>query len=206
MQIKVTKNVGGIDGLCIIEPAVHGDARGYFMETYNQKDMEEAGFHIDFVQDNQSMSTKGVLRGLHFQKDPMSQAKLVHCIRGSVIDVAVDLRIGSPTYLRYETIVLAADNDLQFYIPRGFAHGFITLEDDTEFEYKVDNPYSPEHDRSIRYDDPDIGVDWGGLLGGMEPVLSEKDLKPVGIRSLQFGNLGLKLLGGRLMKKIIFIQ
>ena len=173
--MKVTKT--SIEGLLIVERVRHGDNRGWFVENYNRERYASFGITNDFVQDNHSYSAKkGTLRGLHFQKDPMSQAKLVHCIRGSVIDVAVDLRIGSPTYLRYETIVLAADNDLQFYIPRGFAHGFITLEDDTEFEYKVDNPYSPEHDRSIRYDDPDIGVDWGGLLGGMEPVLSEKDL------------------------------
>ena len=133
-QIKVTKNVGGIEGLCIIEPAVHGDARGYFMETYNQKDMEEAGFHIQFVQDNQSMSTKGVLRGLHFQKH-YPQCKLVRAVRGSVFDVAVDLRADSPTYGKWYGVELTEENKKQFLIPEGFAHGFLVLSDVAGFCY-----------------------------------------------------------------------
>ncbi|MBQ9828308.1 MAG: dTDP-4-dehydrorhamnose 3,5-epimerase [Lachnospiraceae bacterium] len=173
--MKVRKT--SIEGLLVIEMVRHGDARGWFREDYNRERYSEAGITNVFVQDNHSFSAKkGTLRGLHYQADPMSQAKLVHCTRGSVIDVAVDLRQGSPTYLKYETILLTEDNDLQFYIPRGFAHGYLTLEDNTEFEYKVDNVYSPEHDRGIRYDDPDIGVDWGGLLKDITPVLSEKDI------------------------------
>ena len=175
-QIKVKKNVGGIEGLCIIEPTLHGDSRGYFMETYNKNDMAEAGLTMEFVQDNQSASTKGVLRGLHFQNNPMAQAKLVRCSKGAVIDVAVDIRKGSPTYKQWVSVELSAENKRQFYIPRGFAHGFLTLTDDVEFEYKVDNLYSKEHDRGIRYDDPTIGVDWGALLNGIEPILSEKDI------------------------------
>lgn len=136
MQIKVTKNVGGIDGLCIIEPAVHGDARGYFMETYNKKEMEEAGIHVDFVQDNQSMSTKGVLRGLHFQKQ-YPQCKLVRAVRGSVFDVAVDLRADSKTYGKWYGVELTDENKKQFLIPEGFAHGFLVLSEEAEFCYKL---------------------------------------------------------------------
>ena len=169
-QITAVKNVGGIEGLCVITPAVHGDSRGYFMETYNQKDMEEAGLFYNFVQDNQSSSTKGVLRGLHFQKQ-FPQAKLVRVIRGTVFDVAVDLREGSKTYGKWHGELLTEQGRQQFLIPRGFAHGVISLEDNTTIEYFADNPYSPEHDRSIRYDDPQIGIDWG-----MEQlILSEKD-------------------------------
>lgn len=146
------------------------------METYSTVKYEALGINNVFVQDNHSLSTKkGTLRGLHFQNDPMSQAKLVSCTRGTVIDVAVDLRRGSPTYKQWVSAELSAENKLQFYIPRGFAHGFLTLTDDVEFEYKVDNLYSKEHDRGIRYDDPEIGVDWGGLLKGLTPILSEKD-------------------------------
>ena len=126
-QIKVQKNVGGIEGLCVIEPAVHGDSRGYFMETYNQRDMEEAGLNMVFVQDNQSCSTKGVLRGLHFQKE-FPQGKLVRVIKGSVYDVAVDLRSSSETYGKYFGIELTEENKKQFYIPEGFAHGFLILQ------------------------------------------------------------------------------
>ena len=125
-QIKVEKNVGGIEGLCVIEPAVHGDARGYFTETYNQKDMEEAGLTMQFVQDNQSGSTKGVLRGLHFQKE-YAQGKLVRVVNGEVFDVAVDLREGSATYGKWYGLKLSAENKKQFYIPQGFAHGFLVL-------------------------------------------------------------------------------
>ena len=135
-QIKVEKNVGGIQGLCVIEPAVHGDSRGYFMETYNQRDMEEAGLTMNFVQDNQSCSTKGVLRGLHFQKE-FPQGKLVRAIKGSVFDVAVDLRSNSKTYGKWFGIELTEENKKQFYIPEGFAHGFLVLSEIAEFCYRV---------------------------------------------------------------------
>lgn len=141
-QIKVEKNVGGIEGLCVIEPAVHGDARGYFMETYNEKDMKEAGIDIHFVQDNQSMSTKGVLRGLHFQKQ-YPQCKLVRAVRGTVFDVAVDLRSNSETYGKWYGVTLSAENKKQFLIPEGFAHGFLVLSDEAEFCYKVNDFWHP---------------------------------------------------------------
>ena len=136
-QIKVEKNVGGIEGLCVIEPAVHGDARGYFMETYNEKDMKEAGIDIHFVQDNQSMSAKGVLRGLHFQKQ-YPQCKLVRAVRGTVFDVAVDLRSNSETYGKWYGVTLSAENKKQFLIPEGFAHGFLVMSDEAEFCYLLD--------------------------------------------------------------------
>jgi len=139
-QIKVEKNVGGIEGLHIIAPAVHGDSRGYFMETYNKRDMEEAGLTMNFVQDNQSMSVKGVLRGLHFQKQ-FPQGKLVRVIRGKVFDVAVDLRKNSNTYGRWFGVELSAENKKQFYVPEGFAHGYSTLSDVAEFCYKVTDFY-----------------------------------------------------------------
>lgn len=165
-----------ISGVLIIEPDVHGDHRGYFMETYSKKKYEELGINVEFVQDNMSFSAqKGTLRGLHWQNAPMAQSKLVSCTKGTVIDVAVDIRKGSPTYKQWVSVELSAENKRQFFIPQGFAHGFLTLSDDVEFRYKVDNFYSKEHDRGIRYDDPTIGVDWGGLLNGIEPVLSEKD-------------------------------
>ena len=161
----------------IIEPDCYGDYRGWFMETYSEPKYKELGITNHFVQDNHSMSAKkGTLRGIHFQNDPMAQAKLVRCTKGIVIDVAVDLRKGSPRYRQWVSVELSAENKKQLYIPRGFGHGFITLTDDVEFEYKVDNVYSKEHDRGIRFDDPSIGVDWGGLLNGIEPILSEKDI------------------------------
>ena len=173
MKVTETK----IPGVKIIEPDCFGDHRGWFMETYSTAKYSEMGICNVFVQDNHSMSgKKGTLRGLHFQNNPMAQAKLVRCTKGAVIDVAVDLRKGSPTYKQWVSVELSAENKRQFYIPRGFAHGFLTLTDDVEFEYKVDNLYSKEHDRGIRYDDPAIGVDWGGLLNGIEPILSEKDV------------------------------
>ena len=196
MQIKVTKNVGGIDGLCIIEPAVHGDARGYFMETYNQRDMEEAGFHIDFVQDNQSMSTKGVLRGLHFQKH-FPQCKLVRAVRGSVFDVAVDLRANSKTYGKWYGVELTAENKKQFLIPEGFAHGFLVLSDEAEFCYKVNDYWHPNDEGGMAWNDPEIGIEWPQLVGeykgsasgegyhledGTPLNLSDKDQKWLGIK------------------------
>ena len=157
-QIKVTK--APIEGLYIIEPAVHGDNRGYFMETYNKRDMEEAGLTMNFVQDNQSMSVKGVLRGLHFQKQ-FPQGKLVRVIRGKVFDVAVDLRKNSNTYGRWFGVELSAENKKQFYVPEGFAHGYLTLSDVAEFCYKVTDFYHPGDEGGLAWNDPSIGIDWG---------------------------------------------
>ena len=172
-QIIVEKDVNGIEGLCVITPTVHGDSRGYFMETYSQRDMEEAGINIVFVQDNQSFSAqKGILRGIHFQNAPMAQAKLVRVTRGAVLDVAVDLRRGSPTYRQWVAVELSAENKRMLMIPRGFGHGFKTLTEDVEFVYKVDNLYNKECDRGIRFNDPAIGVDWGEVE---ESLLSAKD-------------------------------
>ena len=173
-QINVEKNVGGIEGLCVITPAVHGDARGYFIETYSQRDMEENGININFVQDNHSMSSvKGTLRGIHFQKGDNAQAKLVRCVKGSVLDVAIDLRHDSPTYKQWVAVELSEENKKQLLIPRGFGHGFVTLTDEVEFLYKADNYYAPEADGGIRWNDPEIGVDWGVE----KPILSAKDEK-----------------------------
>lgn len=163
-----------LPGVYIIEPQVFGDRRGWFMETWSVKNLEELGIHADFVQDNQSYTAaKGTLRGIHYQQNPMAQAKLVRVVRGAVLDVAVDLRCGSPTYRQWTAVELSAENKRQFYIPRGFGHGFVTLTDDVEFVYKCDNLYSRECDRGIRFDDPEIGVDWGVT----DPILSEKDTK-----------------------------
>lgn len=163
-QITVEKNVGGIAGLCVITPAVHGDQRGYFMETYSRRDMEEAGLDVTFVQDNQSMSTKGVLRGLHYQIN-YPQTKLVRVIRGAVFDVAVDLRPGSETYGKWYGIELTAENKKQFLIPQGFAHGFLVLSDEAEFCYKCDNFYQPGDEGGIAWNDPAIGIRWPGVEG-----------------------------------------
>ena len=163
-QIKVEKNAGGIEGLCVIEPAVHGDARGYFMETYSQRDMEENGLDMVFVQDNQSCSTKGVLRGLHFQKE-FPQGKLVRVIKGSVFDVAVDLRSGSETYGKWFGIELTEENKKQFYIPEGFAHGFLVLSDIAEFCYKCTDFYHPGDEGGLAWNDPEIGITWPQLEG-----------------------------------------
>ncbi len=195
-QIKVTYDVDGIEGLCMIEPAVHGDSRGYFMETFSQKDMYEAGLYITFVQDNQSMSTKGVLRGLHFQKR-FPQTKLVRVIRGAVYDVAVDLRRDSPTYGKYYGEILTAENHKQFLIPRGFAHGFLVLSEDAEFCYKCDDFYHPNDEGGMAWNDPEIGIVWPEVVGdyhgtasadgytlkdGTPLILSEKDQKWSGLR------------------------
>lgn len=159
-------------GVRILEPQVFGDARGWFMESWSKKKMEEAGITVDFVQDNHSFSAqKGTLRGLHYQLNPMAQAKLLRVSRGAIFDVAVDIRHGSPTYAKWVGVELSAENDRQLFIPRGFAHGFITLTDDVEVQYKADNFYAPEYDGNIRWDDPTIGVAWP-----IAPVvLSEKD-------------------------------
>ncbi|MFV0382291.1 MAG: dTDP-4-dehydrorhamnose 3,5-epimerase [Breznakia sp.] len=165
-----------ISGVVIIEPDCFGDERGWFMETYSANTFADVGIDTVFVQDNHSMSQKkGTLRGLHFQNNPYAQAKLVRCTKGRVIDVAVDIRKGSPTYKKWVSVELSAENKKMFYIPQGFAHGFLCLSDDVEFQYKVDNVYAKACDRGIRYDDPSIGVDWGSLLNGIDPILSEKD-------------------------------
>ena len=177
-QIKVTKCP--IEGLCIIEPTVHGDERGYFMETYNQKDMEEAGLTMNFVQDNQSCSTKGVLRCLHYQKQ-FPQGKLVRAVRGSVFDVAVDLRASSETYGQWFGVELSAENKRQFYIPEGFAHGFLVLSDEAEFAYKCTDFYHPGDEGGLAWNDPEIGVDWP-IEEGMKLIISEKDQKWGGLK------------------------
>ncbi|MBQ2704854.1 MAG: dTDP-4-dehydrorhamnose 3,5-epimerase [Clostridia bacterium] len=170
-QIKVTRL--DIEGLCIIEPAVHGDHRGYFMETYNQQDMAAEGLDMVFVQDNQSMSRKGVLRGLHFQKQ-FPQGKLVRVIRGSVFDVAVDLRRNSATFGKWYGVELTAENKKQFYLPPGFAHGFMVLSDEAEFCYKTTDFYHPDDEGGLMWNDPDINVEWP-LDKVSEILLSEKD-------------------------------
>jgi dTDP-4-dehydrorhamnose 3,5-epimerase len=166
-QITVEKNVGGIEGLCVIQPAVHGDNRGYFMETYSQRDMAEAGLDIPFVQDNQSMSVKGVLRGLHFQKH-YPQGKLVRVIKGRVFDVAVDLRAGSETYGKWFGVELTEENKKQFYISEGFAHGFLVLSDTAEFCYKCTDFYHPGDEGGLAWNDPAIGIEWPELTGAYD--------------------------------------
>lgn len=171
-QIKVTKNPNGIEGIAVIEPKVFGDARGYFVETYNEQDMKEAGLDLVFVQDNQSFSSKGVLRGLHFQKE-YPQGKLVRVVQGEVYDVAVDLRTGSPTYGKYHAEILSETNFKQMYIPKGFAHGFVVLSDTALFCYKCTDFYHPNDEGGLMYNDPDIGVDWP--IEGLDIKLSDKD-------------------------------
>ncbi len=168
-----------IDDLLIVEPKVFGDNRGYFMESWSKRTFEEAGLFYDFVQDNHSLSTvKGTLRGIHFQRGDKAQAKLVRCIRGSVYDVAVDLRPGSSTYGQWVGVELSAENKKMFLIPRGFGHAFVTLTDEVEFVYKADNFYAPEADGGIIWNDPDLAIDWDacGVWGADGPILSEKDM------------------------------
>ena len=175
-MINVEKDVNGIEGLCIIEPKVFGDARGYFMETYNENDMKAAGLDYKFVQDNQSASSKGVLRGLHFQIH-YPQDKLVRVVSGEVYDVAVDLREGSKTFGKWAGVLLTAENKKQFMIPKGFAHGFIVLSDHAEFCYKVTDFYHPNDEGGLMWNDPDIAVEWP-MPEGMGPDdlnLSDKD-------------------------------
>ena len=194
-QITVTKCP--IEGLYLIEPAVHGDARGYFMETYNLRDMQQAGLNLNFVQDNQSMSVKGVLRGLHFQKQ-YPQGKLVRVIKGRVFDVAVDLRAESPTYGQWYGVELSEENKLQFYISEGFAHGFLVLSETAEFCYKVTDFYHPGDEGGLAWNDPAIGIEWPELLGdyngtacadgytladGTKLILSQKDEQWQGIEN-----------------------
>lgn len=198
-QIVVEKNVAGIEGLCVIAPTVHGDNRGYFFESYSKRDMEEAGICIEFVQDNQSMSTKGVLRGLHFQKK-YSQTKLVRVIKGAVFDVAVDIRAGSATYGKWYGIELTEQNKKQFLIPKGFAHGFLVLSDQAEFCYKCDDFYHPDDEGGIAWNDPMIGIEWPNVLGdyngtpsaqgyvmdGVALNISDKDQKWEGLEKISY--------------------
>ncbi len=162
-----------IDGAVVLTPKVFGDNRGWFMESYSKRTLEEAGIFDDFIQDNRSFSAeKGTLRGLHCQTEPMAQAKLLTCLKGEILDVAVDIREGSPTYMKWVSVKLSEENKKMFYIPAGCLHGFVTLTDDVEVMYKVNNFYSPENDRSVRFDDPTLGVEWGVT----NPILSQKDL------------------------------
>jgi len=166
----------GLEGVLEIVPKRHGDARGFFVETYNAERFSQAGIDLVFVQDNHSYSAAaGVLRGLHYQLAPRAQDKLLRVIRGSVLDVAVDIRRGSKTFGRWVAHEISAEKGNQILVPKGFAHGFVTLVPDTEVLYKVTDTYSPEHDRSIRFDDPDIGIEWPSVAGGFQ--LSDKDLK-----------------------------
>ena len=195
-KIKVTDNCNGIAGLKVIEPTVFGDARGYFMETYNYNDFKEAGIDCEFVQDNQSASKKGVLRGLHFQIN-YPQDKLVRVVNGEVFDVAVDLREGSETFGKWFGVTLSAENKKQFLIPEGFAHGFLVLSDEAEFCYKVNDFWHPNDEGGMAWNDPEIGIEWPELVGeykgtpsaegytledGTKITLSDKDQKWLGFK------------------------
>lgn len=164
-----------IDGVVIIKPRIFSDSRGYFFESYSKKEFDEKVRPVDFVQDNESCSTKGVMRGLHFQLPPFTQSKLVRCVKGAVLDVAVDIRKGSPTYGKHVAVELTEDNHLQFFVPRGFAHGFAVLSDIAVFQYKCDNYYAPQADGGISIADPSLGIDWG--IAFEEAILSDKDKK-----------------------------
>ena len=169
-----------IEGLVIIEPKVFKDARGYFFESFSQREFEAKVRKINFVQDNESMSNYGVMRGLHFQRPPFAQSKLVRCVKGRVLDVAVDIRKGSPTYGQHVAVELSEDNHRQFFVPRGFAHGFIVLSETAVFQYKCDNFYAPEADGGINIKDETLGIDWG--ISFEEAILSEKDTKHVSLK------------------------
>ena len=164
-----------IEGVVIIEPRVFKDDRGYFFESFSQREFEEKVRPINFVQDNESMSSYGVMRGLHFQAPPFTQSKLVRCVKGKVLDVAVDIRKGSPTYGQHVAVELSEDNHRQFFVPRGFAHGFAVLSDTAIFQYKCDNFYAPQYEGAIAWDDPDLGIDW--KVPADKIILSEKDTK-----------------------------
>lgn len=168
-------NKTDIEGVVIIEPRIFNDARGYFFESYSKREFDEKIRPVDFVQDNESMSTYGVMRGLHFQRPPFTQSKLVRCVKGRVLDVAVDIRKGSPTYGHHVAVELSEDNHLQFFVPRGFAHGFAVLSDVAVFQYKCDNYYHPEADGGISIADTSLGIDW--MIDPAQAILSEKDLK-----------------------------
>ena len=164
-----------IKGVYVIEPRVFSDARGYFMEAWKQEEFNEHVGRVDFVQDNESKSSYGVLRGLHYQKGDAAQAKLVRVIKGKVVDVAVDIRRNSPTFGKHVMVELSEDNKRQFFIPRGFAHGFLVLSDEAIFTYKVDNPYAPQADAGVRWNDPELGIKWP--IDPKDVITSEKDLK-----------------------------
>lgn len=169
---KFKKMETEIEGVYILEPTVFEDCRGFFMESYNKKDFEEIGLYYDLVQDNHSLSIKaGILRGLHFQLNPKAQTKIVRCLSGAIYDVVVDIRKGSPTFGKWISFILTPDNKRQIVVPKGFAHGILTLVPNTEILYKVDEYYSPKHDRSIRWNDPDLNIKWPVS----NPILSEKD-------------------------------
>ena len=177
-MIEVIKT--DIEGVLIIEPKVFGDARGYFFESFSQRDFDEKvvpilGHKVNFVQDNESMSTYGVMRGLHFQRPPFTQSKLVRCVKGAVLDVAVDIRKGSPTYGQHVAVELTEDNHRQFFVPRGFAHGFAVLSETAVFQYKCDNFYAPQADGGISIKDDSLGIDW--MIPTENALLSEKDTK-----------------------------
>lgn len=177
-----------IEGVWVVKPKRFGDARGYFCETFKQSEFEQHIGPVRFIQDNESVSSHGVLRGLHFQKGEFSQAKLVRVSRGAVLDVAVDLRAGSPTYGRHVAVELTADNGLQLFIPRGFAHGFVVLSDTAQFQYKVDNVYAPQSEATLRFDDPALGIDW--RVSPSEMLLSEKDMRGIGLKDIKPFNFG----------------
>ncbi|MEQ3499765.1 dTDP-4-dehydrorhamnose 3,5-epimerase [Tenacibaculum sp. SSH1-16] len=172
-----------IPEVVIIEPKVFGDHRGYFFESFNQKEFEENIKRISFLQDNESKSKRGVLRGLHFQKPPFAQAKLVRCIQGEVVDVAVDIRVGSPTYGKHVAVVLSGENKRQLFVPRGFAHGFAVLSEEATFAYKVDNWYAPDHDCGIKWNDNNLQIDWKVMQE--EVQLSEKDMVLTSLEELK---------------------
>lgn len=172
-----------IKGVFVIEPRVFNDERGYFFEAWKQAEFEQYVGHVDFVQDNESKSSRGVLRGLHFQRGADSQAKLVRVIKGCVVDVAVDLRRSSPTFGQHVMVELSEDNKRQFFIPRGFAHGFLVLSDEAIFTYKVDNPYAPQSEAGVRWDDPTLAIKWP--TEGLQILTSEKDLKQPFFKDVQ---------------------
>ena len=172
-----------IDGVWIIQPKVFNDARGYFFEAWKKEEFEQHVGRVDFIQDNESKSSYGVLRGLHYQKGDSSQAKLVRVIKGRVVDVAVDIRRNSPTFGKYVMVELSDENKRQFFIPRGFAHGFLVLSDEAVFTYKVDNPYAPQSEASIRYDDPDIAINWP--IDAKDILTSAKDLSALALKDAE---------------------
>ena len=175
-----------IPGLILIKPNVFGDNRGFFKETYNKEEFQKNGIDMEWIQDNHSRSVKGVLRGLHWQREPFAQEKLVRVARGTVLDVAVDIRVGSPTFGKYEAVELSDENHNMFLVPKGFAHGFYVLSDIADFEYKVSSPYNKESEAALFWNDPDIGVKWG--VEG-EPILSEKDQKNPLLKDIDIDNL-----------------
>lgn len=172
-----------IEGLAVIEPRIFNDPRGYFFESFSERDFCEQVAQVKFVQDNESKSSYGVIRGLHFQKPPYAQAKLVRVVKGKVLDVAVDLRVGSPTYGKHFAVELSEENHRQFFIPRGFAHGFSVLSDEVVFQYKCDNYYAPQSEGSVIWNDPDLGIDWG--VPQEKAVLSEKDGRNPRLKDLE---------------------